>query len=79
MNETEVKTKESMRYFVEIDFAEKAYERFKNILKRSKLKTNVSLIINALRLFEWYLDQKEQGNKIQIVRDNKTIEVEFDF
>ncbi len=79
MNETEINIKESMRYLVEIDFTEKAYGHFKNILKRSKLKTNVALIRNALRLFEWYLDQKEQGNKIRIIRNNETIEVEFDF
>lgn len=67
------------RHRVQLDFSKAAFQRLNNIRERADVKTNAELIRNALRLFEWYMEQKEGGFKIQVTKDNLIKEIEFGF
>jgi hypothetical protein len=67
------------RHRVQLDFSFEAYERLLALRSKSGVRTNAELVRNALRLFEWYLRIREEGQKIQLVKDNEIREVEIVF
>lgn len=68
---------ESVRRRLQLDFSEKAYKTLTELKEKADVKTNAEVVRNALRLYEWFLDQK--GAKIHIVRDDSVKEVELVF
>jgi hypothetical protein len=64
---------------LQLDFTEEAYNRLNAIREMSGAKTNAEVVRNALRLYEWFLEQIRAGYTIQIVKDDKVREVELLF
>ncbi len=64
---------------VQLDFTQEAYERLIKLRKEADLKTNAELVRNALRLYDWFLEQRNAGYKIHLVKDEKVKEVEIVF
>ena len=76
--EQEPNYRHSRPHRVQLDFAPEAYERLQLIKKRSGARTNAEVIRNSLRLYEWFLEQREGRQKIQVVDKGGNIrEVEF--
>ena len=67
------------RQRVQLDFSNEAYNRLKQLRERSDARTNAELVRNALRLYEWYLNTKDERYRIHLVRDNEVKEVEIIF
>ena len=69
--------RESSRHRLQLDFSPEAFRRLQEIRARADAKTNAEVIRNALRLYEWFLEQKRSGFRIQLVQDNLIKEVEI--
>lgn len=67
------------RHRLQLDFSPEAYKRLIELRKRTEARTNAELVRNALRLYEWYLNTRDYGSKIHLVRDNEVKEVEIIF
>jgi hypothetical protein len=68
---------ESSRQRVQLDFTPEALERLRQIKEMAEAKTNAEVVRNALRLYEWFLRQKRENYKFQLVKDNMVKEVEI--
>ena len=73
-NEGDVK-----RHRLQLDFSTEAYERLVRIRRRSEAATNAEVVRNALRLYDWFLEQKSKGASFQVVEDGTVKEIEFVF
>jgi hypothetical protein len=78
INPSEMKSEEQ-RHRVQLDFSAQAYEKLVELRKKSDLKSNAEVVRNALRLYEWFLQQKREGYALQIVRNDEAKEIEFVF
>lgn len=65
------------RQRVQLDFTPEALERLRQIKEMADAKTNAEVVRNALRLYEWFLRQKQENYKFQLVKDNMVKEVEI--
>jgi hypothetical protein len=70
---------EEARRRVQLDFSTEAYERLIQLRTKSEAKTNAEVVRNALRLYDWFLDQKRSGYKIQVTDGEVTREIELVF
>ena len=61
------------RHRLQFEFSADAYDRLKKMLKKSDSRTFAELVRNALRLYEWYLEQQDQGIELALVKDDKII------
>jgi hypothetical protein len=68
---------EAGRQRVQLDFTPEALERLREIKEMAEAKTNAEVVRNALRLYEWFLKQRRDNYKLQLVKDNKVKEVEI--
>ena len=78
---TATQQEEIQRHRLQLDFSPEAYSKLQEIRVKSGAKTNAEVVRNALRLYEWYLEQKANDFKIQLFRegDNVLKEVEILF
>jgi hypothetical protein len=66
------------RQRVQLDFSPEAYHRLGQIRNLADAKTNAEVVRNALRVYEWFLQQtKQEHYKIQLVKEDKVKEVEL--
>ncbi len=65
------------RQRVQLDFSPQAYERLLRIRELAGARTNAEVVRNALRVFEWFLEQKAAKHKLQVVTDSSVKEVEL--
>jgi hypothetical protein len=70
---------ENIRRRLQLDFSEKAYKTLSELKLKADVKTNAEVVRNALRLYEWFLEQKEQKAKIHVVKGDVAKEVELIF
>jgi len=77
--ETETKPNASERRRLQLDFSEKAFEKLNLLKEKADVKTNAELVRNSLRLYEWFLSQKEENARIQVVKGDEAKEVELIF
>lgn len=70
-------TNEPSRQRVQLDFTPEALERLREIKEMAEAKTNAEVVRNALRLYEWFLRQKRDNYKLQLVKDDRVKEVEI--
>jgi len=68
----EVDAPDSKRFRVQLDFSPSAYDRLQKIRELSDAKTNAEAVRNALRLYEWLLEQARGGFKVQAT-DGRTV------
>jgi hypothetical protein len=64
---------------VVIEFGPTVVPRLDEIRRMSDAKTNADLVSDALRLFDWFLHQRAEGWRLQLVRDDIVREVEVSF
>ena len=63
---------------VQLDLAAEAYAQLVKVRDRSGARTFAEVFRSAMRLYDWYLDVREEKEKIQIVaRDGTVREVQF--
>jgi hypothetical protein len=67
------------RHRLQLDFSTEAYERLLRIRDRSEATTNAEVVRNALRLYDWFLEQRSKDIRVQIVEGDLVKEVEFFF
>ena len=67
------------RHRVQLDFSPEAYERLNRIRSRSDAATNAEVVRNALRLYDWFLEQTSKDARFQIVNNGDVKEIEFFF
>ena len=62
-------------YKLQFRFSTDAVERLDSIARKTRSSTRAEVIRNALRLYEYILDQTEGGYQVQLVkgREKKTI------
>lgn len=65
------------RQRVQLDFSPAAFERLAQIKKLADAKTNAEVVRNALRLYEWFLQQKRDDYKLQLVKNDHVKEIEL--
>ena len=56
-----------------------AYERLMRIRERSEAASNAEVVRNALRLYDWFLDQRARDAKLQMVDGGVVKEIEVLF
>ncbi len=65
------------RQRVQLEFTPEALDRLRQIKELANASTNAEVVRNALRVYEWFLKQKAEEYKFQIVKDNQVKEVEL--
>jgi hypothetical protein len=71
------RTGTSERQRLQLDFSSEAFERLAHIRELAGARNNAEVVRNALRVFEWFLEQKRANHKIQVVTDSSVKEVEL--
>jgi len=67
------------KYKISLEFTEPAFKRLDEINKLAGTTSNATTIRNALRVYDWFLQQKEKGNVVQVVDGNIINEISFIF
>jgi phage terminase large subunit-like protein len=73
----EEEQKESPRHRLQLDFSPEAYSRLLEVRRKSDARTNAEVVRNALRVYEWFLEQKQNKYKLQLVKGDTLKEVEI--
>jgi metal-responsive CopG/Arc/MetJ family transcriptional regulator len=60
-----------------LNFSERALTKLDKIVVKASVKNRVAAIRNAIRLYEWYLDEISKGSKIILKRDDKYTEIDI--
>lgn len=68
---------EAGRQRIQLDFTPESLERLRQIKEMAGAKTNTEVIRNALRLYDWFLRQKQENYTFQLVKDHRVKEVEI--
>ena len=58
---------------INLECSAEASDRLEAIKRKSNADTNADVIRNALRVYEWHIDQAEQGYKIGLVKDDTLV------
>ncbi len=64
---------------LQFDVTPEALEKLDALKKEAGATTRADLVRNALRLYEWFLQQKSNGNEILIRKGDELVTVEFIF
>lgn len=62
---------------VQFEFSPEAYQHLQEMRERAGAKTYAEVVRSALRLYEWFLDQKSNDAKILVDDGDSTRQVEF--
>ena len=73
------KPEQEERFRVQLDFSPEAYQQMQHTRKQSGSRTNAETVRNALRIYQWFLDKKEKGSRLQLVEDDGVKELELLF
>ena len=76
-----VKTREGEgRRRIQVDFSPEAHDRLLRIREQSGAQSSAEVFRDALRLYAWFLEQKDAGRRLQVVSgDEAPKEVELLF
>jgi hypothetical protein len=72
-------SKQEERRRLQLDFSPEAYTRLLELREEAEARTNTEVVRDALRLYEWFLEQKREHYRIQLVKDDTVKEVELLF
>ncbi len=64
---------------LQLDFSPEAFERLHRIRERSEAATNAEVVRNALRLYDWFLEQRARNTRLQVVDGDTVKEIEILF
>jgi len=62
---------------VQLEFTPDAMERLRQIRELASATTNAEVVRNALRVYEWFLKQKAEDYKFQLIKNDHVKEVEL--
>lgn len=62
---------------VQLDFSPEAFRRLEQIKELADASSNAEVVRNALRIYEWFLEQKRNEYKIHLVKGNTVKEVDL--
>ena len=65
------------RQRVQLEFTPEAMDRLRQIKSLANAGTNAEVVRNALRVYEWFLRQRAEEYKLQLVKDDQVKEVEL--
>jgi hypothetical protein len=68
---------ETGRQRVQLEFTPEAIQRLQQIKALANASTNAEVVKNALRVYEWFLNQRNNHYKLQLVKDDQVKEVEI--
>lgn len=69
--------REGGRRRVQIDFSPAAYARLDSIRERSEAQSNAETVRNALRLYDWFLRQRDEGYEVRLIKGDEERAVEL--
>jgi hypothetical protein len=63
---------------LQFDFSPESYQQLQKIKAKAAAQTNGEVVSNALRLYEWFLDQqRSEFNRIQVTNGEIVKEIEI--
>lgn len=62
-----------------LDFSPEAYRRLQRLRQVSDARTNAEVVKNALRIYDWLVEQRKQKRTLQVVTPEGAKDVEFLF
>ena len=62
---------------MQFDFSEEANRRLEKLRERTQKQSQAEVVRNSLRVYEWLLDQLDQGYKLQLAKGDLVKEVEI--
>lgn len=63
---------------IQFEFSPEAHNRLNALKNQTNAASYAELVRNALRVYEWVLEQENEGNAIGVFRDGKPLkEVKF--
>jgi hypothetical protein len=65
------------RQRVQLDFTPEAFARLQEIKDMADATSNAEVVRNAIRLYDWFLQQRREEYKFQLVKGNKVKEIEL--
>ena len=74
-----VDTGAAARQRVQLDFTTEAYAQLQDIKAKAHAKTNAEVVRNAIRLYDWFLQQKQEDYRFLLEKGDKVKEVELIF
>jgi type IV secretory pathway VirD2 relaxase len=60
---------------IQFEFSAEAFERMEKLKDKTHARSYAELIRDALRAFEWMVDEKEAGNEIGAIRGKEVVHV----
>jgi hypothetical protein len=66
-----------LRQRLQLDFTPEGYNRLLQVKDLADARTNAEVVRDALRVYEWFLRQRKDNYKLQLVKDDKIKEVEL--
>lgn len=72
-------TSEQKTQRIQIEFSQDAANRLRQIKELSGATSNADVMRNAVRFYDWFLRQQQDGWKLQLRRDDAIREVEIVF
>jgi hypothetical protein len=69
--------KNAVKKRVQFDFSEEANRRLEKLRERTQKQSQAEVVRNSLRVYEWLLDQLDQGYKLQLAKGDLVKEVEI--
>lgn len=58
---------------VQFDFAPEALRRLDDIKEKTGAATRAEAVRNALRLYEWFVNETEPDTVIKLIKDNEVV------
>jgi hypothetical protein len=74
---TNAANQQETRQRVQLEFTPDAMERLRQIRELASATTNAEVVRNALRVYEWFLKQKAEDYKFQLIKNDQVKEVEL--
>ena len=71
-------TMKSEPHRIQFQFSPEAYTRLNDLRDRVEATSYAELVRNALRIYEWVLDQEKEGYSFALIKDDKLVkEIKF--
>ena len=68
------------RHRLQFEFSAEAYERLNTMKDKTRASSYADLVRNALRMYEWLVEQQENGCEIALVKEGQPLKaVQFMF
>lgn len=66
-------------YDLLVSCSPKVFAELQQMQERAKTATTNGVVLNALRFYKWFLEQELAGHKLQLVKGDDVLALEFEF